>query len=281
MTTKISALPANQQIAWASSGTATVSTPLFDGQQTWNAGGVTFTGLKFNVTNTASASASKLFDLQVAGTSYFNVSVASGGDTTVGGGLTVANNITGGTLVGNKLQATAGNTAFGGDGSGLAAAKLQIANHTNADTAGAGTALVWADNLLGQATALTATNARTYTTAATLFVAGAPVASTNVTITNPYSLYVASGNTGLLGHLLFPTDNTYDIGASGANRPRNVYVAGSITTGTAATFATTSVALTNGAGAQTATLTNGPTAGNPTKWIGINDNGTTRYIPAW
>lgn len=43
----------------------------------------------------------------------------------------------------------------------------------------------------------------------------------------------------------------------------------------------TSVALANGAAAQTATLTNGPTAGNPTKWIPINDNGTTRYIPAW
>jgi hypothetical protein len=40
-------------------------------------------------------------------------------------------------------------------------------------------------------------------------------------------------------------------------------------------------ALTNGAAAQTATMTNGPTAGNPTKWIPINDNGTTRYIPCW
>lgn len=44
---------------------------------------------------------------------------------------------------------------------------------------------------------------------------------------------------------------------------------------------TGNVALTNGAAAQTATLTNGPTAGNPTKWIPINDNGTTRYVPAW
>jgi hypothetical protein len=42
-----------------------------------------------------------------------------------------------------------------------------------------------------------------------------------------------------------------------------------------------SVALTNGAAAATGTLTNAPTAGNPTKWIPIDDNGTTRYIPAW
>jgi hypothetical protein len=26
---------------------------------------------------------------------------------------------------------------------------------------------------------------------------------------------------------------------------------------------------------------NAPAAGNPTKWIPIDDNGTTRYIPAW
>ena len=39
--------------------------------------------------------------------------------------------------------------------------------------------------------------------------------------------------------------------------------------------------LNNGAGAATGTLTNAPAAGNPTKWIAINDNGTTRYIPAW
>ncbi len=37
----------------------------------------------------------------------------------------------------------------------------------------------------------------------------------------------------------------------------------------------------NGAAAQVGTLTNAPTAGNPTKWLAFDDNGTTRYIPAW
>lgn len=41
------------------------------------------------------------------------------------------------------------------------------------------------------------------------------------------------------------------------------------------------VSYTNGAASQVGTLTNAPTAGNPTKWIPINDNGTTRYLPAW
>lgn len=48
-----------------------------------------------------------------------------------------------------------------------------------------------------------------------------------------------------------------------------------------ATLMSSSVALTNGAGSSTATLTNAPAATNPTKWIPINDNGTTRFIPAW
>lgn len=55
---------------------------------------------------------------------------------------------------------------------------------------------------------------------------------------------------------------------------------GSLTIGST-TLLATSVALTNGAASATGTLTNGPAAGNPTKWIPINDNGTTRYIPAW
>lgn len=48
-----------------------------------------------------------------------------------------------------------------------------------------------------------------------------------------------------------------------------------------ATMIRTYTAFTNGAGAGAGTLLNAPAAGNPTKWIPINDNGTTRYIPAW
>jgi len=42
-----------------------------------------------------------------------------------------------------------------------------------------------------------------------------------------------------------------------------------------------SVAWSDGAAAGAGTLTNAPTAGDPTKWIPVDDNGTTRYIPAW
>lgn len=48
-----------------------------------------------------------------------------------------------------------------------------------------------------------------------------------------------------------------------------------------ATLISSSTTLTNGAAAAVGTLLNAPAAGNPTKWIPINDNGTTRYLPAW
>jgi hypothetical protein len=53
--------------------TVTTSSPVIDAAQTWNAGGVTFTGLKLNITDTASNAASLLMDLQVGGTSLFSV----------------------------------------------------------------------------------------------------------------------------------------------------------------------------------------------------------------
>lgn len=52
-------------------GSKTVSDPAVSATQTWNAGAVTFTGLLLNVTDTASAAASKLADFQLAGNSVF------------------------------------------------------------------------------------------------------------------------------------------------------------------------------------------------------------------
>lgn len=54
-----------------------------------------------------------------------------------------------------------------------------------------------------------------------------------------------------------------------------------LTLATAAAVVATSVNLTNGAGIAAGTLLTAPAAGNPTKWIGIDDNGTIRYVPAW
>lgn len=57
-------------------GTVTASTPPLDITQTWNSAAVTFTGLKANITDTASATGSLLMDLQVGGVSKWKLDKA-------------------------------------------------------------------------------------------------------------------------------------------------------------------------------------------------------------
>jgi hypothetical protein len=54
---------------------------------------------------------------------------------------------------------------------------------------------------LGQATIANATTATTFTNASTLYIAGAPSAGTNITLTNPFALYVAAGTSYLAGNV--------------------------------------------------------------------------------
>lgn len=56
---------------------------IYDLADTWNNAGTTFTAIKMNVTDTASAAASLLLDLQVGGTS--RVAIAKSGNITIGG----------------------------------------------------------------------------------------------------------------------------------------------------------------------------------------------------
>lgn len=57
-------------------GTITADKPVFSSTATWNDAGVTHTHIKANVTDTASAAASMLIDLQVGGSTKFNVTKA-------------------------------------------------------------------------------------------------------------------------------------------------------------------------------------------------------------
>ena len=43
----------------------------------------------------------------------------------------------------------------------------------------------------------------------------------------------------------------------------------------------TGTSLSNGAGAGVGTLLNAPSGGNPSKWVPIDDNGVTRFVPTW
>jgi hypothetical protein len=92
---------------------------IFDLTDTWNAGGTTFTAIKMNATDTASAAGSLLIDLQVGGVSQFKV--FKGGRITaqtltigLGGQTSVATNTVFGLEAANSANLTGGdNVALG------------------------------------------------------------------------------------------------------------------------------------------------------------------------
>ena len=108
-----------------------VSNPGIKVNQTWNNSSVTFTGIYENITDTASASGSKLIDLQVGGISKFsvtktgdlsanNLSVSgfsvsniSVGNGSFSGNVLVSGNITGGNLITSGVVSATGNITGG------------------------------------------------------------------------------------------------------------------------------------------------------------------------
>lgn len=107
--------------------------------------------------------------------------------------------------------------------------------------------------------------------------------SMNISANGIYMRFVGSTQWAFENAVFYPigATNTYDIGTT-AKTVRSLYIGTSIVIpGAASPILTTSAAITSGAGAGAGTLTNAPAAGDPTAWIPINDNGTTRYIPAW
>lgn len=196
--------------------TITTDDPVLNLSQAWNASGVTFTGLKFNVSSDTSASGSILLDLQVGAATKFRVDKSGNvglfassalrlGSSTVNWQLTLATT--------GIIQGSANYYGFY-DGTNLAAGG-SVDTRVYRDAA----------NTLALRNGTAAQEMRVYeTTTGTIYKA-------------------------ILG-----------------NR-QLIKIAGA--------------AFDNGAGASAGTLTNAPAVGNPTKWIPIDDNGTTRHIPAW
>lgn len=77
------------------------------------------------------------------------------------------------------------------------------------------------------------------------------------------------------------TLKTIDIEINSFSENMEVLAANGIKITGDTTLLHTGTALANGAGVLLGTLGTSPIAGNPTKWIPVDDNGTTRYIPAW
>jgi hypothetical protein len=88
-------------------------------------------------------------------------------------------------------------------------------------------------------------------------------------------LFVYSGGGVAVGSGFNGLSSSYNKGAGYLYVEQDLYVA-------SGNFLIRSAAsLPNGAGGNVGTLTTAPSAGNPTKWIPVDDDGTTRYIPAW
>ena len=130
-------------------GTLTTDVKALDATATWNSAATTFTGIKLNVTNTASNDASKLIDLQTGGTTRFNVDASSGdtylrGDLTVNGDTIKSSTATALTLSGADVTVAGDLTVTGNDiKSSTGATVLTL----NSPSTTAGNDATFADNL--------------------------------------------------------------------------------------------------------------------------------------
>lgn len=240
---------------------------LFDLAATWNTSG-TPTAIKMNVTDTASAAGSLLLDLQVGGTSQFavekggTVNTARGNNGIRAGSINVNfasnNNALAGGQIGIWDAATQKLSLVDTQGLNLAS-DLSVRWSSTTSSQGTVDLSLFRDaaDTLAQRRGTNAQAFRVYETftdvsnysrlsigyssAYTAFAIERQNAGTGsarglvlngggvvLGIAQPASAtYSWTFNSS--GHFLAGTDNTYDIGASGANRPRNIY-AGTLVT---------------------------------------------------
>ena len=246
--------------SWLNSGTLTSDAPVTI-SQTWNNAAVAFTGLKVNAVSTASSTSSYLLDLQVGGVSQFSIqrngtlrmistdpetklSYSSAGFLFYGSGAPSLFIGQDGTGNGNAVMSNTGFIGF---------ASAFIAASGNADTRlyrdGAANTLALRNGGLPQ----TFRVYNTYSNAGADYERGTITWESNelnirsekagsgqfrniiINAGAGLKVYLSNSTLGFqyttAGHLLYNNDNLNDIGASGANRPRNVYVGTAITAG--------------------------------------------------
>lgn len=182
------------------SGTARIShstsvtsdAPVFTSGQTWNNAATVFSLWRGTVTNTNSASTSRLLDLRVDSTIVASISR------------------TGQLFLNSQDYASGPRTLM--DGAWL---NVASATYTDNATAASGTAPRFIAYAFQRPAVAAANTSVTTTNAATVFIASAPVTSTNMTLTNRYALWVdqgdvrvggtiyASGSISVVGSLAF------------------------------------------------------------------------------
>lgn len=126
------------------------------------------------------------------------------------------------------------------------------------------------------------TSAGAYSAAA-VSISGAASEAWSGTATGSQITFSTTPNTTVATVVAMTIQNSggVSIGAGAADPGIGALLAADLYSNDAAFLIRTKTSLTNGAAAAAGTLTNAPAAGNPTKWFSIDDNGTTRRVPAW
>ena len=216
----------------------TLNGTVLDISQTWGGTG-TYTGIKYNVTDSGPANAaSLLMDLQVGGSSKLSVlkngtiSSAIGFRSAFDGtnyGISINYYSSGIQLASTYLLGwTASSSTAGANADTiLTRAAPATFQHGAADAASPVAQTVGVQNVVAGTSNTAGANFTIRGSAGTGTGAGgainlqiAPAGSTGTSQNTWVTAFQLSG----AGHLLCPTDNTYDIGASGANRPRDIYL---------------------------------------------------------
>jgi len=169
------------------STSVTNSAPILTSAQTWNDASEVFTGWQLNITNTNSASTSRLIDLQVGGTTIASLSRT-------------------GQLFLNSQDYASGSSGV------LRGVWFNIASATFTDnqTPASGTAPQFIAYAFQRPAVAAANSSVTTTNAATVFIASAPVAGDNMTLTNRYALWVDQGDVRIGGNLFASGATTID-----------------------------------------------------------------------
>jgi hypothetical protein len=130
--------------------------------------------------------------MQMSNTGNFNISTSTLSTSITTGALTIP---TGGLAVGGNFNLGASiTTSIGTNGNYFSMLPVTF---TDSGTATSGTATKSYQAYFGQVTLNASNTGVTTTTASTVYIAGAPIAGTNETITNNYALLVGSGNNNL------------------------------------------------------------------------------------
>jgi hypothetical protein len=226
------------------SGTLATSAPVTI-SQTWNDAAVAFTAFKVNATSTNSAAGSLLLDLQVGGVGQFSVNKVGVSSST--GGYTVPGILQMSTLASYGYHMAkdycvtwGGNATLNGsievslcrDGAantlalrnGAAAQTFRVYNTFPGTGNNEYAEIAWVGNFL----LIRPAASGTATVRGSVFGSGSSETYLDGSVTNFRSTSLIRWSINSSGHFVAGADNTYDIGASGASRPRNVYVGTSV-----------------------------------------------------